>query len=40
MNLFGYSTEARKNGTASPTALAEVTLLANPAELRAMAAFL
>ncbi len=40
MKLLGYLDTASDEESASPSALSEVTLLASPAELRAIADFL
>jgi hypothetical protein len=40
MKLFGYSVEEAENEEIMPYELAEITLVANPEELRKMAIFL
>lgn len=40
MHIYGYEDKAQPSGTIVPAPLAEVTLIATPAELRAMADFL
>lgn len=40
MKLYGYSDSARAAGSVVPDALAEVSLVATPAELQALAGFL
>lgn len=40
MKLYGYSDSAREAGSVVPDALAEVSLVATPAELQALAGFL
>lgn len=40
MRLFGYTHEAHRAESITPSALAEVTLCATPSELRKIAAFL
>ena len=40
MKLYGYSIEEAKNEEIMPHELAEITLVANPEELRKMATFL
>ena len=40
MKLYGYAAGKAHAGDLAPSALAEVTLLATPAELRKIAAFL
>lgn len=40
MKLFGYAANASDEGPVVPAELAEITLVASPAELRAIANFL
>ena len=40
MNIYGHTKRKRSDGEEQPAALAEVTLVASPAELRRIAAFL
>jgi hypothetical protein len=40
MKIFGYTDKGRSAEDAQPLALAEVTLAATPAELRALAGFI
>jgi hypothetical protein len=40
MKLYGYTQKARKADSNSPEKMAEVTLVASPAQLRKIAAFI